>query len=150
MTNPHLITFSDGGARGNPGPAGAGGVVLAEDKQTVLKEVSVYLGPMTNNQAEYWGLIKTLEVAVLLKPATITCHLDSELLVKQMKGEYKIKNAELQILASQAKTIISGHQVKFIHVRREYNQHADQLVNNAIDLGLSGKLKPAVAASTLF
>lgn len=128
-----LLLYSDGGARGNPGPAGIGAVLFTPDDK-VVAEVSHYIGEATNNQAEYKALIAGLEKAKDLQIEEIDCFLDSELIVKQLKGEYKVKNNGLKPLFAAAKNL-SGyfHAISFAHVRREKNKHADALVNKAID-----------------
>ena len=89
-----LVIYTDGGARGNPGPAGIGAVIYDADRRLVA-EVSEYLGVATNNQAEYQALIAALKKAVSLGAAELECYLDSELVVKQLKREYKVKNKAL-------------------------------------------------------
>ncbi len=131
----HLITYSDGGARGNPGPAGAGAVVLDQATGQVLAEISLYLGEMTNNQAEYRALLTALTKANELNAQSITCYLDSELIVEQMKGRYKVKNPGLKELYLQAVELIGLKQVTFKHIPREKNSHADRLANEAMDRG---------------
>ena len=129
-------TFTDGGARGNPGPAGIG-VVVKDISGTTIGTYKEYLGELTNNQAEYKGLIKALEIALDYGAEEVVCHMDSELAVKQLKGEYKVKNeglAQLYVLAwNLAKRF---DKVSFKHVRREQNTEADALVNEAIDEAL--------------
>ena len=130
----HLVTYSDGGARGNPGPAGAGFVVKIKNGHTLLKQ-GIYLGERTNNQAEYVGLYKAIEKSLEFSPASITCYLDSLLAVKQMKGEFKIKEPTLKNLAAQIHSIRGNTPVEFIHVRRELNKEADAMANLAMDKG---------------
>lgn len=128
-----LHTYSDGGARGNPGPAAAGAVVQTPEGE-VLAEVSEHLGETTNNQAEYKGVIFALEKAKELGGTKITAHLDSELAVKQLNGEYKVKNSEIAKRFLEVKNLLhSFERVTFVHVRRENNKHADALVNKALD-----------------
>lgn len=131
-----IIIHSDGGARGNPGPAGIG-AALTDTNGTVLAEVSRYIGETTNNQAEYQALTAGLERAQELGASTVHCYLDSQLVVRQLNREYKVKNQELapwfikiHNLAVQIGT------VTFTHVPREQNKHADRLVNQAIDAAL--------------
>ncbi len=128
-----LKIFTDGGARGNPGPAGIGGVVYDESGQ-VLAEISEYIGETTNNQAEYKALLATLEKARELGATEVDCYADSLLMVNQLKGQWKVKNADLQPLVVQAhnlKTQIGT--VRYFHVPREQNTAADAQVNKAID-----------------
>ncbi len=130
-----IIIHSDGGARGNPGPAGIGAILNAEDG-IVLAEISQYLGETTNNQAEYKALIAGLEKAVELKAEEVVCYLDSELVVKQLNREYKVKNAELAPLFLKVHNLsLSFKKITFTHVRREHNKEADRLANLAMDKG---------------
>jgi ribonuclease HI len=130
-----IIIHSDGGARGNPGPAGIGAILNLEDG-TILAEISLYLGETTNNQAEYRALIAGLEKAKELKAEEVDCYLDSELVVKQLNREYKVKNAELAPLFLQIHNLsLSFKKIKFIHIRRELNKEADRLANEAMDKG---------------
>ena len=112
-----IIIHSDGGARGNPGPAGIG-AVLNNEKGEVLAEISKYLGETTNNQAEYQALIAGLEKAKELKAEELECYLDSELVVKQLNREYKVKNAELAPLFFESTQSISVVQENQIHPRQ--------------------------------
>ncbi len=132
----HLIIRTDGGARGNPGPAGIG-VVIEDDSGKVLEEHAVYLGETTNNQAEYKAAILGLERAVALGASSAEVVADSELMVKQAKGEYRVKNQDLGKRFLELKNLQTqlGNRVKYRHVRREYNTHADALSNQAMDEG---------------
>ncbi|MFH1030215.1 MAG: ribonuclease HI family protein [bacterium] len=126
--------YTDGGARGNPGPAGIGAVLKDENGKNIA-EISEYIGETTNNQAEYKALIAGLERAKEIGAGEIECFLDSELVVKQMKREYKVKNEDLAPLFVIAWNLILGFKkISFTHVMRQYNQEADKLVNKAIDL----------------
>lgn len=130
-----IIIHSDGGARGNPGPAGIG-AVLSSETGAVLAEISKYLGETTNNQAEYRALIAALEKAKELKGEELECYLDSELVVKQLNREYKVKNAELAPLFLQIHNLsLSFKKISYHHIRREYNKEADHLANLAMDKG---------------
>jgi ribonuclease HI len=132
--NNTFITYSDGGARGNPGPAGIGAVILSSDKQEVLR-ISEYVGETTNNQAEYKALIRVLEEAGKLGSVKLLCHLDSELVVRQLQGRYKIREESLKPLAEQALRLTRQFEsVEFVHVKREKNKLADKLVNQALDI----------------
>jgi ribonuclease HI len=125
--------FTDGGSRGNPGPAAFGFVLEAEDG-TVFAERGETIGIATNNVAEYSGLIAGLETAIQLGVTEVEVVSDSELLVKQMRGEYRVKNEALRGLSTQATRL--GRQldsVEYRHVRRERNTRADGLVNEALD-----------------
>jgi ribonuclease HI len=128
-----LITYSDGGARGNPGPAGAGGVVQTSEGE-VLAEVSEYLGVTTNNIAEYKALILTLQKANRFASKSLEVRADSELMVKQLRGEYKVKNEGLKPLYLQVKDLLSHYKnVTVKHVYRSDNKLADELANEAMD-----------------
>jgi len=132
-----VIIQTDGGARGNPGPAGIGVVVLDESGK-VLEEHAKYLGKTTNNQAEYQAAILGLQRAVALGADSAEVVADSELLVKQAKGEYKVKNPELarRFLELKNQETLLGGRVSYRHVRREQNKHADRLSNQAMDEGM--------------
>jgi ribonuclease HI len=124
---------TDGGARGNPGPAAYGYVLEAEDG-TVLAAHGETIGVATNNVAEYRALIAGLEKAVEVGVEELEVVSDSELLVKQMKGEYRVKNENLRPLAVQASRLARQiGRVRWTSVRREHNELADRLVNEALD-----------------
>ena len=125
--------FTDGGARGNPGPA-AYGFVLESDDGTVLAAEGEAIGTATNNVAEYRGLLAALEWALAKGYRRVEVRSDSLLLVQQMLGNYKVKHPGLQPLHARARILASsiGH-VTFRHVRRESNAHADRLANAAMD-----------------
>lgn len=128
-----LIIYSDGGARGNPGPAGVGIVIYDENKK-VVQELGEYLGEQTNNQAEYKALILGLVRAKTLGAEELVCYLDSELVVKQMRGEYRVKDVKLKPLYVEAVELAKNFgQISYAHVVREKNEEADRLVNEAID-----------------
>ena len=127
--------YTDGGARGNPGPAAYGYVLEAEDG-TVLAAEGEAIGVATNNVAEYSGLIAGLERAVELAVAGGRGRSDSELMVKQMRGEYRVKNEALRAaLARGGRLARQLGKVRYAHVRREQNELADRLVNEALDAG---------------
>jgi probable phosphoglycerate mutase len=127
--------FTDGGARGNPGPAAYGYVIEAEDG-TVLASHGERIGVATNNVAEYRALIAGLEKAVALGMPELEVVSDSELLVKQMTGEYRVKNEALKGLSLQAARLAREiGKVSYTAVRREHNELADRLVNEALDAG---------------
>jgi ribonuclease HI len=133
----HLVAFSDGGARGNPGPAGYG-VVIQDEAGKQVAALSEYLGHQTNNFAEYQGLIAALEYAVNNGHKALKVISDSELLVRQIKGIYKVKNAALQDLHGRAKELIAKLDWFSIgHVLRGHNEDADRLANEAMDKGMS-------------
>ncbi len=124
---------TDGGARGNPGPA-AFGYVLETDDGTVLAAHGEAIGVATNNVAEYRGLVEGLRKAVELGVDEVEVVSDSELLVKQMRGEYRVKNAALADLSSRASHLAARiGRVRYTSVRREHNELADRLVNEALD-----------------
>ena len=128
-----LEIFTDGAARGNPGPAAIGVVVLDEEKK-LLEEYKEYLGHATNNIAEYRGLLAGLKVAKKYLPCSVRFCLDSELVVRQMKGEWRVRDANLSNLFSQANDMLSSFEkVEFNYVPREQNKAADKLANQALD-----------------
>lgn len=128
-----MILYTDGAARGNPGPAGIG-VVLSAPDGTVVAELAEYLGELTNNQAEYRALIAGLEKALTMGATTIRIRADSELMVRQLNGEYKVKNEGIRPLFNQVKGLLSRLERYTInHIPRELNAHADALANKAID-----------------
>ncbi len=128
-----LITYTDGGARGNPGPAAAGIVVKDETGKTIA-HFGEYLGHQTNNFAEYTALVSALKKAKDLGASEVHCFLDSELVVKQMRREYKVKEVTLQKLWLQAWNLASGFKkVTYTHVPRAQNKEADAEVNRTLD-----------------
>jgi ribonuclease HI len=128
-----IVAYIDGGARGNPGPAGYGVRIQAADG-TVLDELHGGLGIATNNVAEYNGLLAALQWAVDNNVSRVQIRADSELLVKQMRGEYKVKNPGLRPLYVRARLLVGElDDVKFEHVRREFNAEADRLSNLGMD-----------------
>jgi ribonuclease HI len=132
----YLIAHSDGGARGNPGPAGYG-VVIKDETGKKVAALSEYLGHQTNNFAEYQGLIAALEYAVEHGPKALKLISDSELLVRQIKGIYKVKNLTLKDLHARAKELIAQLEWFSIdHALREHNREADELANAAMDKGM--------------
>ena len=125
--------FTDGGSRGNPGPAAYGYVLEAEDG-SVIDARGEKIGVATNNVAEYRALIAGLEAALSHGVTELDVVSDSELLVKQMRGEYKVKNAALKTLSTQAAALGRGlDSLSYTAVRREHNELADTLVNEALD-----------------
>ena len=126
--------YIDGGARGNPGPAGAGVVIVDADDDGTLYEGGLFLGHATNNVAEYNGMLHGLKIAADLKAGEVEVISDSELLVRQMAGQYRVKNPGLQPLYRRAQELVKSFgKCRFRHVRREQNTRADALVNQAID-----------------
>ncbi len=134
-----LITFTDGGSRGNPGPS-AVGVVIKNDKNEIVLKASKYIGETTNNVAEYEALILALQKAKgifktqKIKKGDLECYLDSELVVRHLNHEYKIKDEGLQLLFIKVwNLMLEYNSVKFIHIPREKNKLADELVNRELD-----------------
>jgi len=134
---PPLLLFTDGGARGNPGPAGCG-AIITDKKGQVIDKASKYIGKATNNQAEYQALLlglNTIAKAVGKKQIeSIKCYLDSKLIVEQVKGNWKVKNKDLQILHQKVLIFLKKHpNTTFHHIPRSKNTLADQLANEAMD-----------------
>jgi ribonuclease HI len=128
-----IVAYIDGGARGNPGPAGYGVRIEAADG-SLIEELHGALGIATNNVAEYNGLLAALQWAVDHDCRRVRIRADSELLVKQMRGEYKVKNPGLQPLYVRARLLAAQlDEVRFEHVRREFNTDADRLSNLGMD-----------------
>ncbi len=128
-----LTIYVDGGSRGNPGPAGAG-VVIRDAAGRAVYEAGYYLGRQTNNAAEYHALVRALERAGREGSPAVTIHSDSELLVRQLTGQYHVKSATLAPLFHQAQTLLLKlGRWTIRHVRREENERADQLANLAMD-----------------
>ena len=129
-----ITIFADGGSRGNPGPA-ACGAVLYDDAGAVLREIGTFLGVTTNNVAEWQGLIEGLQAAQELGAERVKVRLDSELVVRQMSGRYRVKQAHLIPLHKRAKELAQHFtHVEIRHVRREKNTAADALVNRVLDI----------------
>jgi len=132
----YLVAFIDGGARGNPGPAGYG-VVVQDESGKKVAALSEYLGHQTNNFAEYQGLIAALEYAIANGHKALKVISDSELLVRQIKGIYKVNNLVLRDLHGRAKELIAQLDWFSIgHVLRGHNEEADRLANAAMDKGM--------------
>lgn len=126
------ILYTDGGARGNPGPAGIGYVLLFDDGREIEK--GEYIGEATNNQAEYKALLAGLQRARQEEILELECRLDSELVVKQLSGEYRVKDADLKPLRERVKNLAAAFEkISFTHIPREKNKKADKLVNKALD-----------------
>jgi ribonuclease HI len=129
-----FIIYCDGASRGNPGEAGIG-YVIADREGAVLKEESDYLGQATNNVAEYTALVRSLQNSLKLGARRVKVYSDSELMVKQIKGEYKVKNPGLAPLYRQAMELISQLEAfNIIHIPRDRNKKADELANKGIDI----------------
>ena len=128
--------YTDGGSRGNPGPAALGAVLyeLTDGEKKRVVELSEYLGKTTNNQAEYMAIIRALEKAQELQATEVDCFLDSELAVKQLTLQYKVKDPDIAKRFTEAWNLLqSFKKYSLAHVRREYNKEADALVNKALD-----------------
>ena len=132
-----LVVNVDGGARGNPGPAAIAAVLATPDGE-ILEERSETIGPATNNVAEYRALLLGLDRARALGASEVDLVGDSELVVRQVRGQYRVKNAALRDLNARIREALDGLERWSIrHVRREENARADQLVNEALDAGAS-------------
>lgn len=132
-----LSIHIDGGSRGNPGPAAVGIVITNADSGEALREVGIHLGQTTNNVAEYQGLIRAVKAALELHATELLIHSDSELMVRQVLGQYRVKSEDLRPLYQQALTLLRKiPKWTLTHVRRDKNQRADQLVNAALDAGI--------------
>ncbi|MEI7741957.1 MAG: ribonuclease HI family protein [bacterium] len=145
MNHHHLRIYTDGGSRGNPGPAGIGGAIYAiheDGTEELVAEVSEYIGETTNNQAEYRAIIASLTKALEFHPEKIDMRMDSELAVKQIRGEYKVKNQDLAMRFLEVKNLCTKFKnMTWTHVRRERNTAADALVNLAIDQAMNKRHK---------
>jgi ribonuclease HI len=127
------LLMVDGAARGNPGDAGCGAVIL-DRNGTVVKELSRYLGHATNNVAEYEGLLMGLEALLRLGKKRIRVQSDSQLLVRQLNGEYRVKDEKLKTLFQKAMSLLRQFDAyRILHVPRELNKLADRLANKGID-----------------
>jgi len=128
--------YADGGARGNPGPAGSGAVLYDEHGKEIAG-IKKFLGKTTNNVAEYTAVIIGLEKAKSLGAKQVHVRLDSELVVKQMKGVYRVRQPHLQVLHARIHELCAAFaKIDFQHVRRELNERADALANEAMDEGM--------------
>jgi ribonuclease HI len=131
-----VVVYFDGGARGNPGPAAIGAVVWDDtvDPPTRLASVSEYIGETTNNVAEYRAVIAGLEAALATGARRVLVRGDSLLVIEQLRGKWKVKNAALRLLHDEARTLLAQFdEVELEHVVRAYNADADALVNAALD-----------------
>ena len=134
MKDKKVFIYVDGGSRGNPGPAGIG-VVIQDANKKKLKEVWKYIGEATNNIAEYTALVHGLEEARDLKADEIVVYMDSELVIKQLSGEYKVKSSDLRPLFEKALGLLDNFKsYEAKHIGREKNKEADKLVNKALNL----------------
>lgn len=145
----YLVAFIDGGARGNPGPAGYG-VVIQDESGKKVAALGEYLGHQTNNFAEYQGLIAALEYAIANGHKALKVISDSELLVRQIKGIYKVNNLALRDLHARAKELIAQLEWFSIgHVLRGHNEEADRLANAAMDKGMGRVARAPSPASVV-
>ena len=147
-----LNTFSDGGARLNPGPAGAGGLALTDDGR-LIAEVCEYLGPATNNVAEYYAMILILEAVAGVGFSRVRVHTDSTLVANQVKGSWRIKDDKLKPLVGRVRTLLEPYrEVEVKYIPREKNSECDALATKAIDEGLEGLKEPLLGSNdeTLF
>ena len=139
-TNADIVMSTDGGARGNPGIAGAG-VYIVDGAGNEVTSVSAYVGERTNNWAEYQAIILGLEklhtlYGEALVDMKVVVRMDSELIVRQLNGVYKVKNADLKEQYAKVRELLSGlKHIDIVHVRREYNKEADALANEAMNRG---------------
>lgn len=130
--------FTDGACRGNPGPSGIG-VVIFDQHGKVVHEIAKYIGTVTNNVAEYKALIAGLDYCVKHKISPLEILADSQLLIRQLTGEYKVKHENIKPLYAEVQAHLKHLKVTgFKHVMREFNKHADQLANQGIDDHLDG------------
>src|ERR1700676_2501906 len=137
----------DGGSRGNPGPASYG-VVIRDERGEIVAKLKKYIGRMTNNVAEYYGLIAALDYSQSNGVRALRVESDSELLVRQMRGHYKVKSPDLRPLFERAKKMSQTFEsFRIDHVYREQNSEADALANEALD-ETSGKPEPSVTTKT--
>ncbi|RLC34942.1 MAG: hypothetical protein DRZ76_01475 [Candidatus Nealsonbacteria bacterium] len=141
-----IIIYTDGGSRGNPGPA-AIGVLICDEKGKVLKDYSEYLGQATNNEAEYRAVIfalkkvKALYGKKTIKTTEVEVRSDSELLIQQLNGKYKVVEPKIQLLFLQVWNLkVDFGKIKFNSIPREKNKEADRLVNKALDTRKEGPL----------
>lgn len=126
--------YADGGSRGNPGPA-AVGVVLLDEKNRKIEEISRYIGQATNNAAEYLAVIYGLQEAVIKKASNVVIHVDSQLVARQLKGEYRVKDQDMRKFFDLALNLFRLFgKVEIREIPREKNKEADVLVNRALDL----------------
>jgi ribonuclease HI len=134
LKNKKLFLYTDGGSRGNPGPSGIGVVVL-DAKRKKIREVSKYIGETTNNVAEYSALVCGLEEAAALGADEIIVYIDSELLAKQLNGEYRVRDENMKVLFEKALGALKNFgSFEIKHIAREKNKEADRLANKAINL----------------
>jgi broad specificity phosphatase PhoE/ribonuclease HI len=135
-----LVVEADGGSRGNPGPAGYGALVKDADTGELLAEVAAGIGRATNNVAEYRGMIAGLEAATAYQPESVEVRMDSKLVVEQMAGRWKVKHPDMAALKAEADEVVRRlPRVRFTHMPRAMNSHADRLANEAMDAAARGE-----------
>ncbi|ABR49133.1 ribonuclease H [Alkaliphilus metalliredigens QYMF] len=133
MSIEEAIIYTDGGSRGNPGEAGIG-ITIQDQEGNEVRAISQYIGDQTNNVSEYKALSRALEIALDMGIKRVTCYLDSELVVKQVKGQYKVKNERMIPMYNMVMPLVKKFESFAIeHVRREQNKRADELANIAMD-----------------
>jgi ribonuclease HI len=148
-----LVAFTDGASRGNPGESGIG-ILLKSTDGSVVRSLNGCIGVTTNNVAEYTALLACLHAVFELNCTELAVHSDSELMVRQMNGQYKVKDADLKILHKKATNLIARSRIRFSisHIDRSKNAEADQLANEAIDqkIPLAGIVSGEVVQENLF
>jgi ribonuclease HI len=127
-----VVVFCDGGSRGNPGPS-ALGVVIKTTKGEIIEEIGEFLGEQTNNYAEYMAVVKAMEYLKQKNIRKADFFLDSQLVVRQLNGQYKIKSDNIKHLNQKVNELMSGLDVSFEHVYRQDNKEADAIVNQVLD-----------------
>jgi ribonuclease HI len=133
-----LKFFTDGGSRGNPGPSASGVVILTMNDE-ILEQFGVFLGDTTNNQAEWKAVKFALEAVAKYEPKRVHAYMDSQLVCRQLTGQYRVKNPDLQPIYRDVVQLARQYDTSFEHVYREYNKLADKQVNIAIDQALGLK-----------
>ncbi len=126
-----MIIYTDGACFGNPGPMGVG-IVIYDSNMKLLAEISEYVGEGTNNVAEYTAVIRALETAKIYEPENVELRSDSELLINQLNGKYKIKDLRLRSLKRKIDELTENLKIKFVHIPREQNKEADKLSKAAV------------------
>ncbi len=130
-----ITVFTDGACQGNPGHMGIGVVFYQGAKE--IRRIAEYIGEGTNNVAEYKAIIRAIETAKEMNEREVLIKSDSELVVKQMNGEYKVRNGELKMLKNELDSMVFGMKIKFTHIPREQNKEADRLATLAIEKKLT-------------
>lgn len=134
MKNKRIEIYIDGGSRGNPGPAGIG-VVILDERGKKIKDIAKYIGETTNNVAEYNALLYGLEEVLIIRADEILINMDSELVAKQLSGDYRVKDSNIKPLFERALNMLKSFKsFEIKHIEREKNKEADKLVNKAINL----------------